>query len=257
MDKGLWTMIIMVGGTFVFIAVVAFIYFYQQYSSITAELARINKLALAGKMEDAHADVMVLWDRHPRVIDIGCLAVDIAIAARKHQDAIEHAEVCLRLLDDPQHVNLEYFELLLQRSEHINKKNQGFLKYWLNYSILRAHFDRCYSEYDYAAALACVETHEKSGAYYPAQAQSLKAYFHMLQGHYEEAKAHLDAARQADAQDKQYLAIQGHWHLIHGEQAEAVKFYRLHDNWKSIEEDFHHIQQVFNIKTPEQRMVTS
>lgn len=255
MDKGLWTMIILVGGTFVFIAVATAIYFTWYFSTIHKTLARINQLVVQRQFDDAYGDVLVLWDQHPKVVDIGCVAVDVAFVCGKYRESIEHAEVCLSLLEDKQHISTGYFDLILRQPNMKWATTVRPMHTWLNYSIIRANFHRCYNEYDYAGALECVANYHVLGDITLACCHAWKAYFHMLQGHFDQAKEQLDIAKGFDPDDHQLQSIQGHWHLIHNEQEQALAYYRRHNEWKSIAEDFKHIQQVFGIKTPEEKML--
>lgn len=256
MDKGVWTMVILVGGTFVFIAVATAVYFTWYFATIHKALARINQQIVNRQYEDAYADVLGLWDRHPKVVDVGCVAVDVACVCKKYRESIEHAETCLSLLEDKQHISTGYFDLILRQPNMKWATAMRPMHTWLNYSIIRANFHRCYEEYDYSGALQCVDSYHTLGDISVACAHAWKAYFHMLQGHYHEAEGELSQARTIDPNDKQYLSIQGHWHLIHNEQEQAIAYYRRHNDWKSISEDFSHIRQVFGIKTPEEKALT-
>ncbi|HMO35978.1 MAG TPA: hypothetical protein PKA06_08045 [Gemmatales bacterium] len=255
MDKGLLHLFILLGGTFVFVAVATAVYFVWYFHSIHKSLARINQLVLEKNDEDAYAEVLILWQHNPKVVDIGCLAVDVAYVAGRYAESIEHVETCQALLSDPQHVNTCYFENVLRITHPRWAEAQHPLRSWLNYALVRARFQRCYREYDYAGALACIDSYELFGDITPACSRAWRAYFHMLQGEYDQAREQLRLARQFDPKDKQYLSIQGHWHWIHGEQKEALEYYRQHQDWPSLEEDFHHIQQVFSLKTPELKQI--
>jgi len=109
------------------------------------------------------------------------------------------------------------------------------------------HYKQC----NYEGALLEIDQFDLRAAFYRQVTDSWRAHFCLLLGKYDEANRYLNQVQLNDPEGHQYFAIKGHWHLVHGEEKAAIECYLRHNDKKSLEEDFHHIELVFGIKPPQ------
>lgn len=250
MDWGWWSILIALGVTLLifFVGFVA-VYFVQSYR-IDTQLLRAQKLCQESP-EEGYLKAADVAEQHPKWVEPHVTACNLALDIGRYAEAQEHGRKAIELLKGEVVWVTTCFDTSRKADKDLpNMKYEEFLLIWVEDLMARAAVLGCYSNYDYEGALRHCDDFKKECKSHKTLADAWRAHFCILLARYDEAEQHLENAKRLDLQGVQYLAIQGHWHLIHGDPKSAVEFYLRHNDRESLAEDFVHIKAVFGIDQP-------
>lgn len=250
MDWERWSHLIFFGTTLliVFVGFVA-VYFVQSFR-IDRQLVQVEVLCKES-LEEGYLKSVDVAERHPKWVEPQIFACQLAVNTGRYAVAEDHGRKAIQLLQgEVVRVTLCFDAGRKEDKVLSNVKYEKFLLIMVEDLIARAAVLACYTNYDYEGALQRCDDFNSESKSYKTLVDAWRPHFCMLLGRYDEAEQHLENARRKDIKCVQYLAIQGHWHLIHGDPKSAVEYYLKHGDRKSLAEDFVHIKAVFGIDEP-------
>lgn len=232
----------------IFVVTIVIITSWNYFRSTRLE-GKVNAAMEAGDYATGYELAKTLAVKYPDGIQEQHLAARVALTAGHYQEAVQYANRAISLLNqrdlvnrllrtpckDPNFEGMTVHDVLLMEAEN---------------NITQAHILESYHQCNYEAALQEIDQLSQRIPFNRQIADSWRAHFCILLGRFIEANNHLDKAVLQDSEKSQYFAIRGHWHLVHGEEKAAIECYQRHNDWKSMEDDFKHIEMVFGIKPP-------